>query len=257
MTGRLDGRVVATTRDGDPEDPLIRGLAADGARVLVWPTLLVEGPRDPRPLADAARALSTYDWVAFTSARAVVSLADLTSPPEGAPSVAAVGEATASALEVRGWRVGVVSGGHGAGALAEAMAEAAALDGARVLFPASSLARPVLEESLSHYGAHVHRVEAYHVRAVPPDGAQVRADLASGVDVVTFASPSAVHSLAEALGGDLAGGLAGAAVAAIGTTTAGALEELGVRNVEIGPTASMDGLVEACVTLAKRHPRKT
>jgi uroporphyrinogen-III synthase len=253
--GRLDGRVVATTRDGDPEDTLVRRLVADGARVLIWPTLITEGPRDPGPLAAAAAALRTYDWVAFTSPRAVSALAERTAPPGDTPRVAAVGDATASALAARGWTVHVVASGQGAGALVDAMAAAGGLDGARVLFPASSLARPVLEESLRARGARVERVEAYHVRSAPPDAARVRADLADGVDVVTFASPSAVNSLAHTLDGDLAGGLAGTGVAAIGSTTAQALEELGVRDVEIGPRAGMGGLVDACVKLTTRHPR--
>lgn len=253
MTGRLDGRVVATTRDGDPGDPLVRSLVADGARVLIWPTLVVEPPRDPAPLEEAARSLATYGWIAFTSPRAVSALAHRCGPPGKTPRVAAVGKATASALEARGWRVDVVAGGEGASALAEAMAAAAELGGARVLFPASSLARPVLEESLRAHGADVHRVEAYHVRAAPPDPAQVRADLASGVDVVTFASPSAVRSLAEALG-DLAGGLAGTGVAAIGGTTARALAELGVPDVEVGPKSGVEGLVDACVQLTNKEP---
>ncbi|MCG6990143.1 MAG: uroporphyrinogen-III synthase [Gemmatimonadetes bacterium] len=253
MTGRLDGRVVATTRDGDPADPLVRSLVADGARVLIWPTLVVEPPRDPAPLEEAARSLATYGWIAFTSARAVSALAHRCGPPGELPRVAAVGKATASALEARGWRVDVVAGGEGANALAEAMAAAAELGGTRVLFPASSLARPVLEESLRAHGADVHRVDAYHVRAAPPDPAQVRADLASGVDVVTFASPSAVRSLAEALG-DLAGGLAGTGVAAIGGTTARALAELGVPDVEVGPKSGVEGLVDACVQLTNKEP---
>lgn len=257
MTGRLDGRVVATTRDDDPEDPLVRGLAADGARVLVWPTFVAEGPADPRPLEAATRTLATYDWVAFTSARSVAALAGLIAPPHGTPKIAAVGEATARALMACGWTADLVARGQGAEALAEAMDVAAELDGARVLFPASSLARSTLEDALATRGARVQRVEAYRVRAVPPDATRVWADLASGVDVVTFASPSAVYSLAEALGGDLAGGLAGTEVAAIGATTARALEELGVREIELAARASMDGLVDACVTLANRHPRRT
>jgi uroporphyrinogen-III synthase len=90
---------------------------------------------------------------------------------------------------------------------------------------------------------------------VPPDGARVRADLALGVDVVTFASPSAVRALATALDDDLPTALEGTGVAAIGKTTAAALDDLGVRDVAIGPRAGMDGLVEACIERTNRQPR--
>lgn len=246
--GRLDARVVATTRAGDPEDSLVRLLEEEGAKVLVWPTLTLDGPADPGPLRRAARALDDYDWVVFTSARAVPALAALSSLPGDGTRVAAVGEATASAVERAGWRVDLTGGGEGAQTLVEAMAASATLEGSRVLFPAGSLARVVVEEELGALGARVDRVEAYRTRQTPPDANGVRADLRRGVDVVTFASPSAVHSLAEALDGDLRGALQGVPVAAIGRTTADALVELGIADVETSTGGGMAGLVEACVS---------
>jgi len=253
--GRLDGQVIATTRAADPGDALVARLVAEGARVLTWPTIATDGPRDPRPLMDAALSLDAYDWVAFTSPRGVHALAGHARAPEGRPRVAAVGSATAVALADRGWPTDVVADGEGARALAEAMDACAPVKGRRVLFPASSLARATLEEALGSMGARVDRVEAYHTRMTPPDAAVVRADLASGVDVVAFASPSAVQALREALGGDLRTALGATGVAAIGRTTADALATVGIRDVEIGATAGMDGLVNACVTLTNRNSR--
>jgi len=253
--GRLDGRVVATTRAGGPEDSLVRLLEEEGARVLVWPTLTLEGPGDPKALRTAARALADYDWVVFTSARAVPALTEMASLPGDGTRVAAVGEATASVLEQVGWSVDLLGGGEGAHGLVEAMAASADLGGARVLFPAGSLARPVVEKELRALGARVDRVEAYRTRQTPPDGHQVRNDLRRGVHVVTFASPSAVHSLAEALDGDLAGALEGVGVAAIGRTTAQSLEEMGVNGAEVGEGGGMPGLVDACVRAVERVVR--
>ncbi len=250
--GRLDGSVVATTREGGAEDPLVVQLREEGAQVVVWPTLVTGVARDPEPLRAAARGLDRYDWVIFTSARAVPALCELVPEPPRGVCVAAVGKATAAAVVEHGWRVTVTGKGGGARGLIEHVAEFASLDGARVLFPAGSLARPVLEEELEALGAQVDRVEAYHTRETPPDGTLVRRDLSAGVDVVTFASPSAVHSLAGALDDDLAGALAGVGIAAIGETTAKALEDAGVTDVEIGARAGMTGLVDACATLLHR-----
>ncbi|MCG6957862.1 MAG: uroporphyrinogen-III synthase, partial [Gemmatimonadetes bacterium] len=223
--GRLDGRVVATTRAADPGDALVARLLAEGARVVTWPTIATEEPEDARPLVEAARSLQAYDWVAFTSPRAVQALAVHARPPVGGrPRIAAVGDATAAALAKEGWPADVVAGGEGARALAETMDAGGPVRGRRILFPAGSLARSTLEDALRAKGAEVERVEAYRTRMVPPDALRVRADLASGVDVVTFASPSAVQALAEALQGDLPAALGAARVAAIGRTTADALE---------------------------------
>ncbi len=66
------------------------------------------------------------------------------------------------------------------------------------------------------------------------------------VDVVTFASPSAVDGLAAALGdGGLAALLRETAVAVIGPTTAGALVRRGRVPDAIASPATLDGLVAA------------
>jgi uroporphyrinogen-III synthase len=239
--GRLDGRTVATTRADDPGDPL------EGASVVVWPTIAIEPPGDPAPLFAALGALEQYDWVVFTSGRAVASVADHVPPPGGAPSVASVGESTADALRTRGWPVDVVGAGGGAADLVEDLARQARLDGARVLFPAGSLARNELVDGLEARGARVDRVEAYRTRHADLDGARVRADLAAGVDVVAFASPSAVTGLRRALDGNLVGTLRACTVAAIGETTARALREEGFADVTVAIESSMDGLVAACI----------
>ncbi|MDP2957738.1 MAG: uroporphyrinogen-III synthase [Longimicrobiales bacterium] len=246
MIGRLSGVVVATTRDEDPEAPLTLALAREGARVVAWPCVSFGEPRDPGAIESALARLDAFAWVAFTSSRAVLGVARLASWGAPGPRIAAVGEGTAAALRMHGWPVHVVAVGGGAEGLVRAMAAAGDLTGARVLFPASSMARPVLEQGLAALGADVHRVEAYRTVASPPDHAAVRADLAQGVDAVVFASPSAVWGLGESLGGGMARDLAGCASIAIGHTTADALSAAGVAPVVVADTPTVEGLVEAC-----------
>jgi uroporphyrinogen-III synthase len=251
---RLSGRVVATTRDGDPDDPLARALEAEGARVVAWPTIAFEPPSDPEAVAGALERLEAggYDWVVFTSARAVDALGGAGAVPDSV-RVAAVGEATARALTRAGRSVDVVGAGD-ASALVDAVAAEGSLAGARVLFPAASRAGEGLEEGLAGLGARVERVEAYRTVLVPPDRARVRTDLHAGVDVVTFASPSAVASLARALGDEWPSALDGIGVAAIGPSTRRAVADHGVRleRVEMPERPGVEGLVEACVACIER-----
>jgi uroporphyrinogen-III synthase len=246
---RLSGRVVATTRDGAADDPLTELLEQEGAKVVLWPTLAFEAPEDPAPLAQARTGARSgaFDWVVFTSARAVQSLGDGAGVPGGV-RIAAVGRATARALREAGWRVDV-TGDSDATGLARRVAAAGRLDGARVLFPAASLAGSALEEALVAAGAIVERVEAYRTVLVPPDAARVRADLDAGVDAVVFASPSAVSSLAGALGAGWPKVLAGTGVAAIGPSTQQALVEAGVEaeRIRTADPPGLEELVEACV----------
>lgn len=248
---RLEGRVVATTRDGSPDDPLVQALRAEGARVLVWPTLSVRPPVDPAPLDAALADLDDFDWIVFTSARAVAPVVRRAPAPGARPRIAAVGEPTGEALDAAGWRPDIVGPG-GAEALVEAIARMAPPGGRRFLFPAGSRARPTLEQALGARGAEVRRVEAYRTELTPPDAARVRADLRRGVHVVTFASPSAARSLADALG-SLAAPLEGCRVVAIGPTTEEALVALGLSRVHVAARPSTEALVEACIDLAHRN----
>lgn len=252
---RLSGRVVATTRDGEPGDPLTRKLEAEGATVVEWPTLAFAPPNDEDALHRVRRRVheEAFDWVVFTSARAVTALG----PGDGVPGtvrVAAVGHATADALRTAGWRVDE-TGTNDARDLAEQMARGARLDGSRILFPAGSLAGSALEETLGAFGADVARVEAYKTLEVPPDEARVRADLERGVDVVAFASPSAVRSFARALGAAWTEELSGVGVAAIGPSTERALVEQGIEPGRIVTAAppGLDALVDACGAAVAGH----
>jgi uroporphyrinogen-III synthase len=247
VTARLSGRVVATTRDGDPADPLTAALRAESAEVRVWPTISFEKTENPLLLSLALSRLREFDWVAFTSARAVEAVGRIAAWPSGGPRVAAVGEGTASSLRKREWPVDVAGEGDGALGLARAMSQAHSLTGARVLFLAGSLASRVLEAELAARGATVQRVEAYRTRIAPPPREAVRGDLDRGVHAVVFTSPSAVRGLAEVLTHDLAGALAPCAIVAGGPTTATALGEVGVVATAVAATPDAEGLVSACV----------
>jgi uroporphyrinogen-III synthase len=250
---RLVGRVVATTRDGDPGDRLVAGLRAEGCRVLVWPTLSFAVSRSPEALRSAISCAAAYDWLVFTSARGVAVVTELQAEAPVDVRVAAVGPSTAEALRARGWSVTTVGDG-GAEALVHRIAADFDLDGARVLFPAASRARPALEKALRRLGARVDRVEAYHTRHDPPDRVMVERDLAE--DVVTLTSPSAVRSLSTALGRDWPDVLASCAVVTIGDTTAVAARQSGLVDVTTAPEATLPGLIEGCA-LALRRGRPT
>jgi uroporphyrinogen-III synthase len=242
---RLSGAVVATTRDGDPDDPLVRGLRAEGARVLVWPTLGLAPSREPDRLRAAVRAAEAFDWVVFTSPRGVEAFAEQSVAAPRRVRIAAVGPSTARAVHAVGWSVDVVGSG-GAEELAARLTRSSDLEGASVLFPAASAARPTLEKALRAAGATVERVEAYHTRRTPPDTASVLRDLSAGVDVVAFASPSAVRSLSRSLRDDWPDALSRCAVVAIGPTTSAAAVAEGLTAVSTAPETTLSGLIDAC-----------
>ena len=94
MSRGVAGRTVLLTRD--------EGLA-DAVRALGAEVILAEVLRHEAVPAEVA--LSDYDWIVFTSRRAV---AFLDAPLDEAPPIACVGRATAEEVERRGGEVALV-----------------------------------------------------------------------------------------------------------------------------------------------------
>jgi uroporphyrinogen-III synthase len=241
----LVGIGVAVTREEGDEATLATLLRDRGATIVSWPAIRW-APADPGPLDAALARLGAFHWVVLTSPRAVEAVAgrDPTWPPS--LRLAAVGGATRAAAEARGWPVHVVPSIQTAEALVAALAGAGVGAGARVLFPASELARDTLETGLRRLGAEVVRVTAY--RTVPAElnrEACARALAAGEVQVISVASPSAVEGLKAALGDRLfATAAASTVMAAIGPTTGAAARAAGVDRVIEASDHSLAGLAD-------------
>jgi uroporphyrinogen III methyltransferase/synthase len=250
MNARLAEKAVVVTRAEASDGPLSRELKSLGLRVLLWPTVSI-GTTDPAPLRAALQAIRSFHWIVFASRNAVAAvLGQLRAPPAGR-KVAAVGKATAQVLRQRGWPVELVPDEGNAAALVAAFAaRGLAATAARILYPASSRALPTIAAGLRQLGAEVTQVEAYRTGSAPLDVAACRDWIArDGVAAVTFASPSAVSELAEALGhSDFDRLLHGAAAVAIGRTTARALSARGHQAV-IADAATLEGLAVTTLRL--------
>lgn len=235
------------TRDEEGDGPLTRALGERGARVIHWPVIAAAPPEDPAALADAVGRLDGYDWVVFTSRRAVDAVAAHTLDLPAGLRVAVVGEGTATAAEAYGWSVDLVPGEQTGAALAAAFQCEGLARGARILFLASELARDTLPDGLARAGATVERVTAYRMVPSALDRAACRRVIeAEEVDVVTVTSPSSGENLGIALGAGLFGELAARVpFAAIGPTTAEALRGLGVKMIIEAAEHSFDGLADA------------
>jgi uroporphyrinogen-III synthase len=246
---RLDGRCVAVTRGKGGEDGLSARLRELGAKVLDVPAIAVAPPESWAALDEALSDLAQFDWIAFASATAVdatlsrISTLGVSPPPMGT-RIAAVGKATADRLQNRLRAPDLIPETATGWALAAAMAPH--VRGRKVLVPRAADGRPELMEGLVAAGADVTAVTCY--RTVPVSAAQVEplgeAIVDGAVDVVTFASPSAVRSIVTGLGARAAL-LDRCALAAIGPTTAAALQEAGLRVTVIPAASTASDLAEA------------
>jgi uroporphyrinogen-III synthase len=224
--------------------------------VLLWPAVTVE-TAETGPLEAALADITSFQWIVFASRHAVAAVTDLMPTPPAGVRIAAVGQATAQVLRQRGWPVDLLPSEANAAALVDAFAAAnvtapagagtsaaPAVEGARILFPASSRALPTIAAGLKQLGAEVTQVEAYRTESSNAlDVENCRSWIARGsIGAVTFASPSAVDELEHALGKDDFDRLLSAATpVAIGPTTAKALTERG-HTPALAESATLQGL---------------
>ena len=255
----LFGRRVLVTRPREQAAELVDRLTMLGADAIEAPLIRIEPPADFGPLRAAAAAPDAFDWIVFSSANAAHAFMIAVRDGGGdarslkGPRLCAVGTATADKLRQYGIHVDTVPGEFRAEAVVAAIKAAGPVAGLRVLLPRADIGREVLTEQLRHAGAVVTDVVAYRTvlddapREHDPDIYRLLLD--GKIDVVTFASPSAVRSFVKIYGAEPAADLLkNTVVAVIGPVTAEAARHAGLP-VTIQPetytvAALVDGIVE-------------
>ena len=255
----LFGRRVLVTRPREQARELVDRLTMLGADAIEAPLIRIEPPDDPGPLLDAAAAPDAFDWIVFTSVNAVDAFMKALLDGERdvrmlkGPRLCAVGAGTAEKLARYGIKVDLVPGEFRAEALVSAITAAGPVAGAHVLLPRADIGRDVVADQLRRAGAVVTEVIAYRTvlddapREGDPDVYGLL--LERRIDVVTFASPSAVRSFVKIHGAEPATDLLKqTVVAVIGPVTAEAARQHGIL-VTIQPSAHtiaalVDGIAE-------------
>ncbi|MFQ5477047.1 MAG: uroporphyrinogen-III C-methyltransferase [Candidatus Binatia bacterium] len=258
----LFGRSIVVTRASHQAGELSRLLESQGAEVLEYPTIEIREPLDPEPIEQALDGLANYDWLVLTSVNGALRFFDalLGSGRDirdlAGVKVAAIGPATAAAVEERGIRIAVQPTEYRAEALLDVIDD---VRGKRILLARAAVARDLLPETLLARGAEVDVVPLY--RTVVPDldrkaRERMLEDLGRA-DMVTFASSSAARNFDTMNGGKSAALLSGRRVAAIGPVTAATLRELGVEAAVIPKHYTIPELAKAIAEFfAKRGSLK-
>ncbi|HEY9856833.1 MAG TPA: uroporphyrinogen-III synthase [Stenomitos sp.] len=237
------------TRPREQAAELTAGLQALGAEVVHLPLISIFPPEDWTPLDRALSALSSYDWVALTSANAVEAVFErLHALGVAVPPVrwAVVGRRTGEVLRAKGAIPEVTAEPATAECLAERLLERG-VAGQRVLFPRGDRAREVLPQLLREAQAEVEAPVAY--RTLSAENRDLRA-LLPGVAWITLTSPSTWHELCKALGSEPLP--AHVRLAAIGPTTAAAVQESGHEVACVAEPPGVKGLLDAMVRSTSR-----
>jgi uroporphyrinogen-III synthase len=259
-TPPLAGKRIVATRAPEQAGELVRELNARGAEVLLFPMIRFAPPEDWTPLDQALQHLRDYGVVLFLSANAVRyvfergrELGVKFGKQAGCPFIAAVGPTTARALDEEGAPADYVARDRTGESLVEELGSR--LREGAVLLPRSDRGTDGAPLALRETGARVTEVIAY--RTMPPErvDASVADKIKRGeVDVVMFASPSAVQNFAAAFGAE-EGARIGKTVqfAAIGPTTAQALRESKLPVAIQASESSAHGLADALERFYAKH----
>lgn len=252
----LRGLRILVTRPAGQAGDMVRSIEAHGGIAVCAPMIRIVPPVQWDECDAHAGRLREFAGIVFSSANGVEFFlnrlggtgsdrAQLATTP-----VYAVGRKTARALEHAGIAPAFVPASFSGAGLA-AHFRTQDLRGQRYLLPRGDSGREEIADALGLAGAVVVQVIVY--RTIGPDEASaavVRAALAGrSIDIVTFASPSAVRHFAALLDGDLRRRIAGdLVVGVIGETTAEAAREFSFPADVVAGAATAEGLIDALVS---------
>jgi uroporphyrinogen III methyltransferase/synthase len=239
----LTGKTIVITRAAAQSADLRNRLEDLGARVIECPTIQIIPPKTWKPVDEAIRRLSTYQWLLFTSANAVEQFMDRMRERRPSVPIAVVGSATATKLEEWGLKASLIPHEFRAEGVLAAFPEN--LVGTRILFPRAEVARELLPDELRRRGAVVDVVAVYRtVKAFAGDLGEILES--DHVDCIIFTSPSTIpdglHTLPS-----------GTVLAVIGPVTLEAAQLLGLKPDIVPVESTVPGLVQAITTYFATH----
>jgi uroporphyrinogen-III synthase len=240
----LTGKRILVTRPRAQAADLCDKLSGLGAQPILFPTIEIAPLDDYSALDRAIASLKNYHWIVFTSVNGVKAfwerlnlsgLQDLTGL-----RFAAIGPATARALQQNGARAELIPDEYVAEAILEKIGD---VKDKWILLPRADIAREVLAVELSNRGGIVHEIAAYRTLPAIPD-ARGLTELQRGVDAITFTSSSTVRNFVALVDQSSINDLQ-STIACIGPITAQTAREVGLSVDVIAREYTMDGLVVA------------
>jgi uroporphyrinogen-III synthase len=193
---------ILITRSPHQASALAEEVRELGAEPVFLPTIELAEPSSFGPLDKAIAGLSGFDWLIFTSANAVEVFAARGGVPREGLRVAAIGPATAGALEVAGFRVDLMPSSAVAESLVDGLQAVSNVRDTRFLLVRAEVGRELLPETLRAAGAEVTVVAAY--RTVIPAGSveavrELFGERGRWPDAITFTSSSTAMNLLSLL----------------------------------------------------------
>lgn len=237
---------ILITRPRAQSESFGEALKAAGFEPIYFPVIEIRPIEENAALARAFDQLHCYAWVVFTSVNAVDVVFNKFAHFGNVTGVnfAAIGPKTAEALQARGITPDFVPEEYVAEAILPGLGN---LKNKWVLLPRAEIARQALPKAIVEAGGIAHEIAVY--KTLPAQiGSEGLAGLKSGVDWITFTSPSTVRNFVEIVHKQkmdpfhLAGN---PKIACIGPITESAAKEEGFRVDLVAEKYTTEGLVNA------------
>lgn len=247
----LEGKRILITRSKEQSGAWAEELQGFGAEVHIYPLIKIVSIVDSAEIKQALQQLETFDWLVFTSTNGVSSFFEActkhfsdTTYMDRLQKIATVGPATTEELAKYKLQPLITPQRFTGNDLAAAFGD---VKGFKILFPTTTIFREDLSGQLAKRGADLHKIPFYDTQFTPIEEARKLAELINnGLDIVTFASPSAVRSFHEKM---LAAGIKmeGILLACIGPATSAEARKLGFKVDIEAENFTTGGLTEAII----------
>ncbi len=249
-TKPLSGKRILVTRTEKQASDLSRLLREVGAHVYEAPTIEIVPTLDAPETEKAIDKLPQCDWVVLTSVNGVKlfvqALRDRGDDVRllAGKKIAAIGPATAAAIEELGLKVNLLPDEYRAEALAEALGKTG-VAGKKFLLARARVARDILPKKIVEMGGEAIIAPVYETH-IPEGSAERLKEILEkeNIDLAIFTSSSTVRNFIEMTAGT---DLSNIRIACIGPITASTAREAGLE-VHIQPNQyTIPALVEAII----------
>lgn len=248
----LLGRTIVVTRAREQASGMVQLLEDMGANVIQFPLIKIEPLADYSILNEAITKLEEYHWIIFTSANGVkffwqkLKERQKDSRALGKAKIAAIGPATAKALQEKGIDPDFIPESYVAESILEGLLAKEKLDKKRILIPRAVEARTVLPEALTKAGAIVDVAPAYLTIPAQAGKDKILSLLSEGaIDCITFGSSSTVRNFFDMIPVPELEKVRKPILATIGPVTTATLNQFGLES-DIEPSEyTIPALVQA------------
>ncbi len=252
----LADRRIVVTRSANQAGSLSGKLRKAGAETVELPLIEILPETNKETVEDVFEELNSYEWLAFTSANGVRYFFDLFFSwfedirALGLVRIAAIGQATASAIEKLHLKVEIVPEKSLSEELAVALEAQQTLDNTKILVVTGNLNRDIVVKHLEEARAIVDTLQVY--RTVNSDLSELpeaREFRQRGADAIIFTSSSTVKSFSEqAAFLQLENGAVRPVTCSIGPVTSETMREFGMPVNMEAAEQSVKGIVTALIT---------